>query len=58
MRTSGNYIQRGNMGIHHPSKDQASRSTNKDGKAYIIHHIPGQRNKHLGMRKDKVHKRD
>ena len=33
---------------HKPSKEQASRRTNKDGKEYIKHHILGQKNKHLG----------
>ena len=35
MRTSSNDIRRGNMGAHHPSKEQASSRTNKDGKEYV-----------------------
>ncbi len=58
MRTSSNDIRRGNMGTHHPSKEQASSRTNKDGKKYAKHHIPGQKNKHLGKRKRKGHRRD
>ena len=34
---------RGNLGTHHPCKEQASSRTNKDGKEYVKHHIPGQR---------------
>ena len=33
-------------------------ASNKDGKEYVKHHIPGQTNKHLGKRKDKGHRRD
>ena len=58
VRTSSNDIRRGNMGIHHPSKEQASSHTNKDGKEYVKHHIPGQKNKHLSKRKDKGHRRN
>ena len=36
MRTSSNGIWRGNMGTHHPSKEQASSRTNKDGKEYVV----------------------
>ena len=43
-----------NMGTHHPSKEQVSIRANKDGKEYIKHHIPGQKNKYMGMRKTKV----
>ena len=43
------------METHRPSHEQASR-TNKDGKEYVKHHIPGQKNKHLGKRKDQGHK--
>ena len=32
--------------------------TKKDGKEYVKQHIPGQKNKHLGMRKDQGHRRD
>ena len=46
------------MGTQHPSKEQASSRMNKDGKEYVIYHIPGQKNKHLGKRKDKGHRRD
>ena len=45
MRTSNNDIRCGNMDTHHPSKEQASCRTNKDGKEYVKHHIPGQKNK-------------
>ena len=58
MRTSSNDIRRGNVGTHHPSKEQASSRTNKHGKEYVKHHIPGQKNKHLVKRKDKGHRRD
>ena len=58
MRTSSNDIRRGNMGTHQPSKEQASSCTKKDGKEYVKHHIPGQKNKHLGKRKDKGDRRD
>ena len=58
VRTSSNDIRRGNMGIHHPSKEQASSRTNKDGKKYVKHHIPGQKNKYQGKKKDKGHIRD
>ena len=58
MRTSSNDIRRGNMGIHHSSKEQASNRTNKDGKEYTKHYISGQKNKHLGKKKDKGHRRD
>ena len=47
---------RRNMGTHHPSKEKASSRTNKDGKEYVKHHIPGQKNKNLGERKDKGHR--
>ena len=40
------------MATHHPSKEQASSRTNKDGKEYVKHHIPGQKNKHMDKRKD------
>ena len=43
---------------HHLSKEQASSRTNTDRKAYVKHHIPGQKQKRLGTRKDKGHKRD
>ena len=58
MRTSSNDIRRGNMGTRHPSKDQTSSRTNKYGKEYAKNHIPEQKNKHLGNRKDKGHRRD
>ena len=54
MGTSSNDIRRGNIETHHPSKEQASNRTNKDRKEYVKHHIPGQKNKHLGKRKDKA----
>ena len=38
----------------YPCKEQASSRTNEDGKEYVKHHIPGQKNKHLGKRKTKV----
>ena len=46
------------MCSHHPSKEKASSRTSKDGKEYVKHHIPGQKNKHLGKRKDKCYRRD
>ena len=46
------------MVTHHPSKEQASSRPNKDGKEYVKHHIPGQKEKHLGEREDKCHIRD
>ena len=52
MRTSSNDIRRGNKGTHHPGKEQVNNRTNKDGKEYVKHHIPGQKNKHLGKGKD------
>ena len=58
MRTPSNDIRCGNMDTHHPSKEQASSRTNKDGKTYVKHQIPVQKNKHLGKRKDKDHRRD
>ena len=54
MHTSGNDIRHGNMGTHHPCKEQASSRTNKDGKEYVKYHTSGQKHKHLGKRKDKV----
>ena len=59
-RSSSNDIRRGNIDIHHPSKEQASSRINKDGKGkeYVKHHIPGQKNKHLGKRKDNGHTGD
>ena len=42
MRTFSNDIRCGNMGTHHPSKQQASSRTNTYGKEYVKHHIPGQ----------------
>ena len=35
-----------------------SSPTNKNGKEYVKHHIPGQKNKHPGKRKDEGHRRD
>ena len=35
MHTSSNEIRLGNMGTHHPSKEQASSRTNKDEREYI-----------------------
>ena len=43
MRSSSNGIRRGNMGTHHPSKEQAGNRTNRDGKEYVKHHIPGKK---------------
>ena len=43
------------MGTHHPSKEQASIPTYKDGKEYVKYHKPGEKIKHLGKRKDKGH---
>ena len=39
-------------------KEQDSSHTNKDGKEYVKHHIPGQKNKHLGKKKDTGHRAD
>ena len=59
MRTSSIDLRReNNMGIHNPSKEQASSNTNKDRKEYAKHHIPGHENKRLGKRKDKGRRRD
>ena len=41
MRTSSNDMPRGNMGTHHPCKEQSSSRINKDGKEYVKHNIPG-----------------
>ena len=43
---------------HSPPKQRTSYSsrTNKDGKEYVKHHIPGQKNKHQGQRKDTGHR--
>ena len=54
----GTCLRRGNKGTHHPCKEQASSHTNKDGKEYVIHYILKQKNKHLGNKKDKGHRRD
>ena len=35
MRTSNKDLQHGNMGTHHPSKEQTSSRKNKDGKEYV-----------------------
>ena len=54
-------IRRGNMGAYQPSKEQATSRTNKDGKKYDKHYIPGEKNKLLAKRKDKrqrCHRRD
>ena len=56
MLTSSNDLRRGNMGTHHPSKEQGSSRTNKNGKEYVIHHMQEQKNKHLGKRKDNGHR--
>ena len=58
MRASSNDIRRGNIGILQLSKEQASSLTNTDEKKYVKYHISGQKNKHLGKRKDKVHEHD
>ena len=58
MLTSCNDIRRGNVGTHQPRKEVANSRTNKDGKEYVKHHIPGEKNKHLGKRRDKGHRRD
>ena len=58
MRTSSNGIRRGNLGTHHPSKEQARSRTNKDGREYAKHHIPAMKNKLLGKRQDKGHRLD
>ena len=58
MHTSSNYMRRGNMGTRHPSKEQASRCKNIYRKEYSKYHISGQKNKHLGKRKDKCHRHD
>jgi len=58
MCTSRNDIQDRNMGSNHSCKEQAGSHTNKDGKEYVKYHIPGQKNKHLGKRKNKGHRRD
>ena len=54
MHTSSNDIRRVHISTHHTSKEQGNSRTNKDGKEYVKHHIPGQKNKHLGKRKEKV----
>ena len=41
-----------------PSKEQTSSHTNKAGKEYVKHHVPGKKNKHLGKRKDQGYRRD
>ena len=46
------------MGTHHLCKEQASSLTNKDGKENVKHHLPGQKNKHLGKKKDQGQRRD
>ena len=57
-RISSNDIRRGNMDTHQPRKEQTNRCANTEGKKYVKHHIPGQKNKHLGKRKNKVRRRD
>ena len=47
-------MQRGNMGTHHPSKEQASSRTNKDGMEYVKHHLPGQKTNIWVRKKTKV----
>ena len=56
--SSSNDKRRGNMDTHHPSREQASSRTNKDGKDYVKHHIPGQKYKYLDKRKDKGNRCD
>ena len=56
MRTFSNDIRRGNMDTRHPCKEQASSRKNKDGKEYVKHHMPGQKNNRLGKRKDQGHR--
>jgi len=56
-RTSSNDIWRGNMGTHHPSKEQATSRTNKDGKEYVKHPIPDRTPK-TSVKKTKGHRRD
>ena len=58
MRTFSNDVRRRNTVTHQSCKEKASNRTNKDGKEYVKHHIPGHKNKHRGKRKDKVHTRD
>ena len=55
---SSNDIRPGNMGSHDPSKERASSRTHIDEKECVKHHIPGQKNKHLGKRKDNGHRSD
>jgi len=43
---------------HQPNTEQDSYRKKKDGKEYVRHHIPGQKNTYLGKRKDKGHRRD
>ena len=52
MRTSSNDIGRGNIDTRHPCKGQTSSCTNKGTKEYVKHHIPGQKNNHLGKSED------
>ena len=40
------------------SKEEVSSRTNKDGKEYVKYHIPREKKKHLGKRKEKGHRRD
>ena len=58
VHTCNNDVRCVNMGTLQTSKGQASRCTIKDGKEYVKHHIPGQKNKHLGKRKDKSHSQE
>ena len=36
IKAEWNDLKRGNMGIHHPCKEQASSRTNKNGKEYML----------------------
>ena len=56
--STSNSTRHGNMDTDSPSKVQASKRTNNDGKGYVKHHTPGQNNTHLCKRKDKGYRRD
>ena len=52
MPTSSNDMAR-KHGNSPTKEEQSSSRRNKDGKKYVKLQIPGQKNKHLGKRKDK-----
>ena len=58
MRSSSNDIQRGNMGTHQPSKEQASSRTTQMERNMLNIAYRDRRKTNMGKRKDQGHRRD